>query len=81
MLDEAEPRLAKEQRRGWLRASCSCCPVAFSQCSATAKVDASSLSASLPAAALAQKSQQRCWIVTILIPASAEISLGSCPSQ
>lgn len=40
-----------------------------------------SLSASLPTAALAQKSQQRCWIVTILVPASAEISLGSCPSQ
>lgn len=27
MLDEAESRLARKQIRGWLRGSCSCCPV------------------------------------------------------
>lgn len=59
MLDEAESRLAKEQRRGWLRGSCSCCRLLSFQCSATAKGKAASLSASLPAAALAQKSYGR----------------------
>lgn len=71
MLDEAESRLAREQRSGWLRGSCSYCPLLFFECSATGKMEVSSFSASLPTAALAQKSQQRCW--TVLSPSQPQL--------